>query len=330
MQNDKLLDLAIAVIGGGTGLPVLLRGIKRLTNNIAAIVTVADDGGSSGRLRADFGIIPTGDLRNCLIALAETEPIMEKLFQHRFEGSGDLAGHSVGNLLIAALINITGDAELALKQTSKVLAVRGSVLPSATEKVTLAAKMADGSFIEGESKISAANKKIERVFLKPADAPAAQSAVETILAADICILGPGSLYTSVMPNLLLEGIAAALKKTAAAKIYICNVMTQPGETEGYNAYDHVKAIFDHVGSGMIDYVLVNSKEIAPELKDIYALEGARPVTADVGAIKSLGVTVIEADLISETNLVRHDPIKLSKSIIALINDLNLERKSSKA
>jgi uncharacterized cofD-like protein len=316
-------DLKIAVIGGGTGLSVLLRGIKNLTSNITAIVTAADDGGSSGRLRADFGIIPPGDLRNCLVALAETEPIMEELFQYRFGGSGDLAGHSVGNLLIAALIEIFGDAELALNQTSKVLAVRGYVFPSTKEKVTLMAKMTDGTFVEGESKISSANKTIERVFITPPDVPAVKSAVEAILNANICVLGPGSLYTSILPNLLVDGITDALRKTSAYKIYICNVMTQPGETDSYTASSHIKAIVDHVGKGLIDYVLANVTEIAPELQDVYAKEGACPVLTDIPAMENLGVKVVRADLISETNLVRHDPAKLSKAIISLIHDLQL-------
>ena len=316
-------NLAMTVIGGGTGLSVLLRGIKNLTNNITAIVTAADDGGSSGRLREDFDIIPMGDLRSCLVAMAKAEPLMEKVFQYRFGGNGELAGHSMGNLLITALTHITGDVELALKEISKILVVRGQVLPSTKEKITLWAKMRDGTLVKGESKIPEANKPIERVFITPENAGAVQSAVQAIREAKICVLGPGSLYTSVMPNLLVKGIADALKETSVPKIYICNVMTQPGETDNYAASDHLRAIFDHMGKGTIDYTLVNNKEVAPELKETYAKEGARPVLADRKAIESLGVKVIEADLISETNLVRHDPQKLSQAIISLLRGLGI-------
>jgi len=336
--SERLVDLifqkrklnrgpAVAVIGGGTGLSVLLRGIKSVTSNITAIVTVADDGGSSGRLREDLGMIPPGDLRNCLVALADTEPLMEKLFQHRFGGSGDLAGHSFGNLFIAAMTEVLGDVEKALKESSKVLAVRGRVLPASTQRVRLVAEMTDGSFVEGESQIPLANKKIKQVHLQPGDVEPGQSVLEAILDADAIILGPGSLYTSVLPNLLVKGVAAALRQTPAVKIYICNVMTQPGETDGYTAAQHVQAIIDHAGPGVIDYVVVNSQEVAQPLKDTYASQGAHPVIPDIEAIEALGVQAVEANIISETNLVRHDPVKLSRTIISMVYNLkaNSER-----
>lgn len=318
---------AIVVIGGGTGLSVLLRGIKSITSNITAVVTVADDGGSSGRLRHDFGIIPPGDLRNCLVALADTEPLMEKLFQHRFGGGGDLSGHSFGNIFIAAMTQVLGDVELALKESSKVLAVRGQVLPSSARTIGLVAQMEDGSIVEGESQIPLANKGISRVSIVPADAPPVQGALEAIEDADAVVLGPGSLYTSVLPNLLVPGFADALRRTQAVKIYICNVMTQPGETDGYTASQHVKAILDHVGPDVIDYVVVNVQEVAPELQEVYASKGAHPVAADVPELEALGVKVVKADLISETNLVRHDPLQLSRTIIAMVYKLkaNSER-----
>lgn len=329
---DKLVELifqkrklnrgpTIAVIGGGTGLSVLLRGIKSVTSNITAIVTVADDGGSSGRLRQDLGIIPPGDLRNCLVALADTEPLMEKLFQHRFGGAGGLAGHNFGNLFIAAMTEVLGDVELALKESSKVLAVRGQVLPSSTETIRLVAEMTDGSLVEGESQIPLAGKTIKRVFTRPANAPPVASALEAIREADACILGPGSLYTSVLPNLLVGGVADALRESQAVKIYICNVMTQPGETDGYTASQHVKAIIDHVGPGVIDYVVVNVQDVAPALQEVYARQGAYPVLADLDALDALGVKVLKANLISETNLVRHDPVKLSRTIMAMVYKL---------
>jgi uncharacterized cofD-like protein len=326
---DKLVEIifqkrklnrgpAVTVMGGGTGLSVLLRGIKGVTSNITAIVTVADDGGSSGRIREDLGIIPPGDLRSCLVALADTEPLMEKLFQHRFGGAGGLAGHSFGNLFIAAMTEVLGDVEQALKESSKVLAVRGQVLPSSAQTIRLAAEMADGSVVEGESQIPLAGKAIRRVFIKPADAPPVASAIEAIEGADAVILGPGSLYTSVIPNLLVSGLADALRRTQAVKIYICNVMTQPGETDGYTASRHVQAIIDHVGPGVIDYVVVNDQEVAPHLREVYARQGAYPVAVDAERIEALGAKVMKANLISETILVRHDPVKLSRMIMAMV------------
>jgi uncharacterized cofD-like protein len=318
---------AVTVIGGGTGLSVLLRGIKGVTSNITAIVTVADDGGSSGRIRQDLGQIPPGDLRNCLVALADTEPLMEKLFQHRFGGEGGLSGHNFGNLFIAAMTEVLGDVEKALKESSKVLAVRGRVLPASTQRVRLLARMEDGSTVEGESQIPLCNKEIHRVYLLPEDVKPVESALEAVIDADAVILGPGSLYTSVLPNLLVKGVADALRKTQAVKIYICNVMTQPGETDGYTASRHVQAIIDHVGPGIIDYVVVNSQIVAEDLKSKYAGQGAYPVEPDVAAIEALGMKVLQADIISETNLVRHDPVKLSRTIMAMVYKLkaNSER-----
>jgi len=336
--SDRLIELlfqkrklnrgpAVAVIGGGTGLSVLLRGIKSVTGNITAIVTVADDGGSSGRLRKDFNMIPPGDLRNCLVALADTEPLMERLFQHRFGGTGDLAGHNFGNLFIAAMTEVLGDVEQALKESSKVLAVRGKVLPASIQKVRLWAKMTDGTVVEGESQIPLANKRIERVYLEPEEPMPVESALEAIQDADAVILGPGSLYTSILPNLLVRGIADTLRKSQAVKIYICNVMTQPGETDGYSASEHVKAILDHVGPGVIDYVVVNNRHVAVDLQQKYANQGAYPVEADVKEIEAMGIIAFQADVVSETNWVRHDPLKLSRTIVSMIYKLktNSER-----
>jgi uncharacterized cofD-like protein len=336
--SEKLIELifqkrklnrgpAVTVIGGGTGLSVLLRGIKSVTSNITAIVTVADDGGSSGRIRQDLGMIPPGDLRNCLVALADTEPLMEKLFQHRFGGEGGLAGHNFGNLFIAAMTEVLGDVEQALKESSKVLAVRGRVLPASTQKVRLWARMTDGSMVEGESKIPLANKRIDRVYLQPEETMPVESSLEAIRDADAIILGPGSLYTSILPNLLVQGVADTLRKSQAVKIYICNVMTQPGETDGYSASEHVKAILDHVGPGIIDYVVINNQNVAEELRQKYADQGAYPVISDVEVIEAMGMKAVLADVINETNLVRHDPLKLSRTIVSMIYKLktNSER-----
>ena len=327
--SDRLIDIiyekrklgkgpAVTVIGGGHGLSVLLRGIKASTSNVSAVVTVADDGGSSGRLREELGIIPPGDLRNCLVALADTEPLMEKLFQYRFEGKTALAGHSFGNLFIAAMNEVTGDMETALQESSKVLAVKGQVLPASKEYVRLDAIFEDGTIVEGESQIPEAHKRIKRVKLFPKKVPAVPAALEAILSADVIILGPGSLYTSIMPNLLVEGVAQALKKSRAIKIYICNVMTQAGETDNYTASMHAKAILDHAGRGVIDYVLVNS---APIDKSMCEALNAQPVIVDEDKINALGMGLIKADLISETDAGRHDPYKLCTAVMKMIYDL---------
>jgi conserved hypothetical protein, cofD-related len=331
-NSDKLVDLiyekrklnrgpAVTVIGGGTGLSVLLRGIKEATSNVTAVVTVADDGGSSGRLRAELGIIPPGDLRNCLVALADTEPLMEKLFQHRFGGSSELAGHSFGNLFIAAMAEVTGDVEQALKESSKVLAVKGRVLPASTAEVRLDAMMEDGSVVKGESQIPLVHKRIKRVQLHPSHVAPVESSLEALKTADAIILGPGSLYTSIMPNLLVDGMAEALCQSKAVKIYICNVMTQPGETDGYTASMHAKAILDHAGVGAIDYVLVNSAPISPAMQEYYAAKGALPVEVDEEELNALGVGFVKADIISETDVIHHDPDKLSHNVMKMVYTL---------
>ncbi len=327
--SEKLVDLiyekrmlgkgpAITVVGGGHGLSVLLRGIKQATSNVTAVVTVADDGGSSGRLRQDLGMIPPGDLRNCLVALADTEPLMEKLFQHRFEGSSELSGHSFGNLFIAAMTQVTGDVETALKESSKVLAVKGQVLPASKEFVRLDAIMEDGTVVCGESQIPEVHKRIHRVKLYPEHAEAVQSSLDAIRNAEAIVLGPGSLYTSVIPNLLVEGIGDAICRSKAVKIYICNVMTQPGETDGYTASMHVKAIMDHAGRNAVDYVIVNSTPVPEDLKQKYAETGAYPVVVDDDALNQLGVGIIKADLITSKDAIHHDPKKLCDSVMRVV------------
>ena len=313
---------AVTVIGGGHGLSVLLRGIKSSTNNVSAVVTVADDGGSSGRLREELGIIPPGDLRNCLVALADTEPLMEKLFQHRFGGDSALSGHSFGNLFIAAMNEVTGDMETALKESSKVLAVKGRVIPASKEHVRLDALMNDGTIVEGESQIPEAHKKIRRVQLFPKKVQAVPAALEAIESADAIILGPGSLYTSIMPNLLVDGVSRALKRSKAIKIYICNVLTQPGETDNYTAAQHTKAILDHTGHGVIDYVLVNSSPIPDEM---WRGTSAKPVEIDEDKVNALGCGLIKADLMSATEIGRHDPDKLCAAVMKIIYTLGSRR-----
>ncbi|MDW7675886.1 MAG: uridine diphosphate-N-acetylglucosamine-binding protein YvcK [Bacillota bacterium] len=308
----------IVVIGGGTGLGVLLRGLKEYTSNITAIVTVSDDGGSSGRLRGELGILPPGDTRNCLLALADTESLMEDLFNHRFQEGAGLKGHNVGNLLLAAMTELTGDFNKAIQEVSKVLAIRGQVLPVTLTHVTLVAKTASGKIIRGETKITSSGIAIEKINLEPNQVEPLPEAIAAIEEADAIVLGPGSLYTSVIPNLLVKGIPEALARSKAPVIYVCNVMTQPGETLRYSASQHIKALINHAGKNVIDYVIANTQPISVEMMNKYGAEGAYPVKVDQSVISSLGVKLIKADLVNQYNLVRHDSEKLANVIIELI------------
>ncbi|TDX45283.1 gluconeogenesis factor YvcK family protein [Orenia marismortui] len=312
----------IVVVGGGTGLSTMLRGIKKFTNNITAIVTVADDGGSSGALRDELGILPPGDIRNCLVALADTEPLMEKLFQYRFSDGEDLKGHSFGNLFIATMTEVLGDFDKAVKESSKVLAIKGQVLPSTLEDVRLSARLKSGELIKGESQIPKVEGKIEEVFINPENSKPLPEALTALKEADAIILGPGSLYTSLLPNLLVKELSKAIKSSEALKLYICNVMTQFGETDDYTVSDHVQTLYDHVGDDIIDYVLVNNEEVDSDLLFKYAKEGAKPVEIDWDKLEELDIEVIEESLINQSDLVRHNPDKLAKVII----DLILERR----
>ncbi len=308
------MDLKVVALGGGTGLSTLLRGLKQLTDDITAIVTVSDDGGSSGRLRAEMGVLPPGDIRNCLVALADSESLMAELFNYRFTGNGALAGHSFGNLFIAAMSEITGDFELAVKRSSDVLAVRGRVLPATCDDCTLGAVLEDGRRVMGESVLATYDSPIAKVFLSPDDCHPLPEALEAIAQADAIVLGPGSLYTSVMPNLLVPGMADAVKSSKAVKIYACNVMTEPGETTGYTAQRHLEALRTHAGDGIAEWIIVSSSAISDELRRRYMLEGAEPVKHDVGALMAMGVEVMEVDVSSQTDLVRHDPMRLALAV----------------
>jgi len=309
----------VVAIGGGSGLSTLLRGMKEHTSNITAIVTMADDGGSSGRLRNELGIPPPGDIRNTLVALADTEPLMERLFQHRFSFGEGLKGHSFGNLFIAAMSEVTGDFEAAVKESSKVLAVRGKVLPSTLESVILKAEYVDGSQVTGESLIPMKRKKIRRVYLSPASAKALPEAIQAIREADCIILGPGSLFTSILPNLLVPDIAKAVRESQATKVYICNVMTQAGETDGFRASDHVKAILDHVGAGLIDFVVVHGGSVPQEASARYQEEGACPVDPDAEALAALGLQPVVGDVIDANDAARHDPVKLAALVMEILS-----------
>jgi uncharacterized cofD-like protein len=315
----------IVVIGGGTGLSTMLRGLKEYTSNITAIVTVTDDGGSSGRLQREFNMLPPGDIRNCLVALADAEPLMQELFQYRFEvgeGEAGLKGHSFGNLLIAAMLNITGDFEEAVRQTSRVLAIRGRVLPSTTRHVRLVAELEDGSVVEGETRISAAGKRIKRMRLNEPDVKPLDETLEAIRTADAIVIGPGSVYTSVIPNFLVKDVAEAVAESRALKIYVCNVMTQPGETTDFAASDHVSAVLQQAGVPIFDYVLVNTEEPGASMRERYAGVGSHPVKPDMDRIRLLGLRPIAGNFISQSSVVRHDPDQLAQAIIRLINQQN--------
>lgn len=319
----------IVAIGGGTGLSTMLRGLKAYSSNITAVVTVADDGGGSGVLRSDLGILPPGDIRNCVLALADTEPIMEKLLQYRFQ-DGMLKGQSFGNLFLAAMDGISTSFEEAVHKMSDVLAVTGRVLPVTVDDITLCAELDNGDSICGESKIgkhSAKDQgKIRKVYLEPSGAKPLQEVLDAIAEADVIVLGPGSLYTSIIPNLLVDGVCGCIKKSSAIKIYVCNVMTQPGETDGYSVYDHISAIEKHSYSGIIDYCIVNTSSIPEELKKKYMDDGAEMVKVDYGLISRAGIRVIGGDFVSvRNNLVRHDPGKLAASVIDLVAEEVLTR-----
>ncbi len=314
-RNQLRKGPRIVAFGGGTGLPALLHGLKEFTSNITAIVTVMDDGGSSGRLRREMHVLPPGDIRNCLVALADVEPLMSELFQHRFKGKSALTGHSFGNLLIAALSDVTGDFGQAVKESSKILAIRGQVLPVTLENVSLHARLVGGKLVKGESSITNWKAKVDRVFLKPDNCKPSPEALEAISKAQAIIMGPGSLYTSILPNLLVPGIADAIARASAVKIYVCNIMTQPGETTGYSASEHVRKIIEHTGRKLMDYVVVNSEKIPEALLKKYALDGAYPVDETESELKKLGVSVIKAKVLAEGDYVRHDPLKLGRTIM---------------
>ncbi len=308
----------VVVIGGGTGLSTMLRGLKKYTANIVAIVTVTDDGGSSGRLRTELGVLPPGDIRNCLIALADAEGAMTALLQYRFPSeSGTLGGHSVGNLLIAAMNQITGDFDTAIQEISKVLAIRGRVLPSTHTMVTLRAEMENGDIVLGETAIVAHPGRIRRMYLEPPDPLPPKEAIEAIRQADVVVLGPGSLFTSVIPNLLVPKIVDALSTTEAIRVYVCNVMTQPGETDNFTASDHVRAIEAHAGRRVFDYVLVNTAVPSPELLERYRASGQEMVEPDIDRIRAMGYKVVAGTFISESDYVRHDPHRLAEAILKL-------------
>ena len=312
-------EAKVVVIGGGTGLSTMLRGLKQYTSHITAIVTVGDDGGGSGKLREDLGMLPPGDIRNCILALADTEPLMEDLLQYRFT-EGSLKGQCFGNLFLAAMAGISENFEDAVQKMSSVLAVKGKVLPVTLDDMKLVAELENGEIIEGESKIPSEvivrNTRIKKIAIKPIDAKPLEEAIKAINNADVIIMGPGSLYTSIIPNLLVKGIPETICKSPAKKVYISNVMTQPGETDGFKVSNHLKVLMDYGVAENIDYVIANNGIIPPDIKEKYAKENAELVVLDYENISNLNVNVIEADLIKITKrYVKHNAEKLAELIM---------------
>lgn len=315
-------DYKIAVIGGGTGLSSLLRGLKRFPIDITAIVTVADDGGSSGSLRESLHIPPPGDIRNVLVALSEAEPLVNELFQYRFEEGHGLAGHPTGNLLLAAMTNITGDFASAVQNLSAVLNVRGHILPICNEALCLCAEYEDGDVATGESNIPNGSKKIKRVYYQQ-NCPALSDAVNAIHEADLVVFAPGSLYTSIIPNLLFSEVKQAIQNTKAKFVYCCNIMSQPGETTGFTVSEHIKAIEDHVGFKFIDSVLANDGSVDPEVIQKYMADNAAQIEIDHDRLASMGINVIQSRMIdyNEAREVRHDSKKVAAMIFSLLLDV---------
>ena len=305
----------VVAIGGGTGLSQLLQGIKAYTNNVTAIVTVTDTGGSSGRLRDELDMLPPGDIRNCLVALADAEPLMRDLFQYRFSDGAGLKGHSFGNLFITALSKVTGDFEKAIRESSKVLASRGRVLPSTLDKVTLVGEFTDGTTVEGETRITEAHKSLRRLSLKPVHCNATEEVLEAIDLAELIVMGPGSLYTSILPNLLIPDIYEHVMESEAYKIFVINAMTQPGETDNYTAQDHLEAMIRHTDPAILDACVVSTETIPNDVLSRYAGQSACPVKPDVPKLGDKGYEIITGENLKIDVQVRHDPAKLAKVIM---------------
>ncbi len=329
---DKEGPLRVVAIGGGTGLSALLQGLKRYTRrpgstenglprvDVTAVVTVTDDGGSSGRLRRDFDVLPPGDIRNCMVALSEDETLLSKLFQYRFQGGRGLKGHSFGNLFLTALTHVMGDFPEAVRASSEVLKIAGRIYPSTDANVALEATLRDGSRVVGETRISRSRQRIRKIHLIPKGAAPLAATVSALADADVITLGPGSLFTSVIPNLLVSGIASAIRQSPAVKAYFVNLMWQPGETTEFRASDHVRAITAHAGGKLIDYAIVNVRPITQALKKRYAREEALPVENDVERIVRMGVKVMAGNLALQTETVRHDPDQIAAMTVRLARE----------
>jgi uncharacterized cofD-like protein len=329
-SRSAIRPLRVVAIGGGTGLSTLLRGLRRHVSapgqapaitsaiaDLAAVVTVTDDGGSSGRLRQDFNMLPPGDLRNCMVALSEEEDLLSRLFTHRFRGGDALKGHSFGNLFVAALTEITGDFAQAVQLASKILATRGRIYPATTANATLVANMDDGSVVRGETKITASKRRIVELTLDPPHPAPLPETLDAIERADLITVGPGSLYTSLITNLLVDGIPAALGAARGLRVYICNLMTQANESLNLTASEHIERIYDHTHMPVFDYAIVNTGQFSPQTLARYAAEGAAPIAPDIQRIEALGVRCIAGDFASEENVVRHMADRVTEALLAL-------------
>jgi uncharacterized cofD-like protein len=326
---SEMSPLRVVAIGGGTGLSSVLSGLKQYAHphdertpavDITAIVTVTDDGGSSGRLRREFAVLPPGDIRNCMVAMSEDSALLSRLFQYRFAAGRGLKGHSFGNLFLMALTQIMGDFANAVTVSSEVLNIAGRIYPSTGENVSLEAKLADGSTATGETNITASRHRIRSVRLRPRKVRPIAAALTAIAEADLITLGPGSLFTSVIPNLLVDGIPEAIRSSPAIKAYFVNLMWQPGETTNFSASDHVRAIYRHAGGALLDYAVVNIRGITSSLKKRYAAEAALPVEIDIDALIKLGLKVMPGNLASLTNQVRHDPAATAAVVVKLAQE----------
>jgi uncharacterized cofD-like protein len=327
-------ELRVVAIGGGTGLSTLLKGVKKYVisagdpspgsdfariSELCAVVTVTDDGGSSGRLRKEFNMLPPGDVRNCIVALSEDETLLSKVFQHRFDKGTGLEGHSFGNLFLAALTSLTGDFSEAVRLSSEVLATRGHIYPATAANIELEALMEDGSRVRGETKITASKGRVEELFLVPPGPQPLPQTLDAIARADLITVGPGSLFTSLIPNLLVCGIPEAIRDSAAVKVYICNLMTQANESLGRTAAGHIRPLYDHAGCRLFDYALINQRQASAELKAKYALEGASQIVVDLEAIEALGVCPVLGDYLFEDGVARHDTHQLAKDLLDLVS-----------
>jgi len=325
--------LCVVAIGGGTGLSTLLKGLKRFAltpqelltakpgtpviRDLCAVVTVSDDGGSSGRLRKELNMLPPGDIRNCIVALSEDEALLSQLFRHRFDKGSGLEGHSFGNLFLAALTSITNDFSEAVRLSSEILVTRGHIHPATTSNIELEALMEDGTRVRGETKITASKVRIKELFLVPAGVDPLPQTLDAIARADIISIGPGSLFTSLIPNLLVHGIAEAIVNSPAIKVYICNLMTQANESLGLTAADHIRALNQHAGQQLFDYALINRTPVTDELKTKYALEGACQIVADLDAIEAQGVIPVLGDYLEEAGVARHNTARVASDLMQL-------------
>lgn len=335
--------LRVVAMGGGTGLSTILKGLKKYTlapgepaprtryvADLTAVVTVSDDGGSSGRLRRELNILPPGDIRNCLVAVAADENLISKLFQHRFSGAGDLQGHNFGNLFLAALTAVTGDFAAAVKQASEILATRGHILPATAANVQLEAVMDDGSRVAGETRITASEKRIVELRMVPENPEPLPRTLEAIAAADLITMGPGSLFTSLVPNLLVKGVPQAIADSQAVKVFICNLMTEANESLHLSASQHIQALYSHAHRRIFDYALVNSATVSPRMKRQYAEEQAEQVECDVAAIKRLGVHCVTGDFVEENHFARHATDRLCHELMELAIQARVPRTLAKS